>query len=517
MTVSTTASTTQAFPNGVTTVFPINYRFFAKTDLKVFWLKPDGTVHLLVLDSEYTVQGAGNEDGGSITTIGTPLNGGTLTIARIMTATQLTSFRNQGEFFAEIHEDAFDKLVMLVQQAIDNQGRGLTVPVSDPVGLDLEMPGAAVRATKMLGFDGAGSPIQSNLTMQQLEEQPALALAAAQAAAASASGAGGSASSASTSASAAAASAAAVTGAAVPMFQVSWWPGSRASIPAGYVPGDGQTLTRALYPDAWTAINAGNMPTATDAAWNSTPAERGKYTAGNGSTTFRVPDYNGKFAGSFGALFLRGDGALSAGTTGAIQRDALQGHWHEIRRASGSATIRLAATSGAGSSSTFDDSNLNNADRYIAKDIVSDGVNGTPRVDAETRPLNVTGCWIIKLYGAVVNTGSVNIDNLADRIAALEARQLGLGDGQAWQDMTASRAVGTTYTNTTGRTIALSIFGVMTTGNIASIYIGLLQVASILNSGAEQISLTAIVPAGATYRLTSSNTPSSLSWRELRV
>ena len=31
--------------------------------------------------------------------------------------TQETSIRNQGGFFPEIHEDAFDKLTMLVQQA----------------------------------------------------------------------------------------------------------------------------------------------------------------------------------------------------------------------------------------------------------------------------------------------------------------------------------------------------------------------------------------------------------------
>ncbi|MBF8733111.1 hypothetical protein IRZ59_22020 [Pseudomonas guariconensis] len=421
MTVSTTASTTQAFPNGVTTVFPINYRFFAKTDLKVFWLKPGGTVHLLILDSEYTVQGAGNEDGGSITTVGTPLNGGTLTIARIMTATQLTSFRNQGEFFAEIHEDAFDKLVMLVQQAIDNQGRGLTVPVSDPVGLDLEMPGAAVRATKMLGFDSAGSPVQSTMTMQQIEQQPALALASAQAAQASASAAAGSASAASGSAAAAAASAASVVGAAVYMFKVDWWAGTRAAIPAGYVPADGQTLSRALYPNAWAAINGGAMPTAADATWLSTPGERGRYTAGDGTTTFRVPDYNGKAAGSIAPLMVRGDGAAGFGT-GSIRQDQIQNITGTITN-SGSAnfpesTITYGGAFKRGSTNRNLYPSFGNSG--AAYDLTFDA-SGSARTGTETFPTHVIGCWIVKLFGAVTNQGSADAAVLATELANLTA------------------------------------------------------------------------------------------------
>lgn len=186
MTVSTTTSSAQFDPNGVTINFPFAFRFFAATDLKVFWQKPDGTIQLLTLNSNYTVQGAGNNAGGSITTIGTPLPNGLLVVSRIMVATQLTSFRNQGEFFAEIHEDAFDKLVMLVQQTIDSQGRGLTVPVADPLNINLVLPGANARSGMVLAFDAEGSVVVSNLTLEQIEQQPALALESAAAAEASA-------------------------------------------------------------------------------------------------------------------------------------------------------------------------------------------------------------------------------------------------------------------------------------------------------------------------------------------
>lgn len=208
MTVSTTTSIAQFDPNGVTINFPFAFRFFAATDLKVFWQKPDGTIQLLTLNSDYTVQGAGNNAGGSITSIGTPLPNGLLVVSRIMVATQLTSFRNQGEFFAEIHEDAFDKLVMLVQQTIDSQGRGLTVPVADPLNINLVLPGANARSGMVLAFDAEGSVVVSNLTLEQIEQQPALALESAAQAAASANAAGASANAAGVSAAAASDSAA---------------------------------------------------------------------------------------------------------------------------------------------------------------------------------------------------------------------------------------------------------------------------------------------------------------------
>lgn len=40
-----------------------------------------------------------------------------ISIARELAPTQETDLRNQGKFFAEVHEDAFDKLTMLIQQA----------------------------------------------------------------------------------------------------------------------------------------------------------------------------------------------------------------------------------------------------------------------------------------------------------------------------------------------------------------------------------------------------------------
>lgn len=109
-----------------------------------------------------------------------------------------------------------------------------------------------------------------------------------------------------------------------PPMGASEWDRLRTNIRAGHVPSDGQILKRVDYPDMWAAISAGKVPVVPDADWLSDPYKRASFTPGDGSTTFRVPDENGKVSGSLGALFQRGDGLNSAGTNGIIQGDAIR-------------------------------------------------------------------------------------------------------------------------------------------------------------------------------------------------
>lgn len=93
----------------------------------------------------------------------------------------------------------------------------------------------------------------------------------------------------------------------VPLFSVSWWGGLREGIPQGYIPADGQVISRALYIDVTGNVET-MQGTITDAVWTAEAARRGNWSKGDGSTTWRVPDLNGKSAGTMGAPFLRGDG-----------------------------------------------------------------------------------------------------------------------------------------------------------------------------------------------------------------
>lgn len=113
-----------------------------------------------------------------------------------------------------------------------------------------------------------------------------------------------------------------------PLAGVTWWGGARSAITLPRLPVDGQLLNRADYPELWTFVSSGGYPMITEADWQSTPLSRGSFSSGNGSTTFRMPDLNGKQTGSIGAVGLRGDGAFSAGEAGKLQDSQNLEHSH---------------------------------------------------------------------------------------------------------------------------------------------------------------------------------------------
>lgn len=440
MTVSTTGSSAQFFPNGATTHFPFRFRFFQNSDLKVFWQDLMGNIELLKLNSDYTVQGAGAEDGGAINTTGTPLPNGILVVARVMIATQLTSFRNQGEFFAEIHEDAFDRLIMLVQQTIDNQGRGLIIPSTDPLDLNLQLPSSVTRADKILAFDERGQPIASNLSLDSLEQQPAKATEAAAAASAFADAAGAAANSASGSAASANASKNAAAGSASAaevsaksasdaglQLGMSAW-GYRLQPFAGFALDDGQELDRALYPDFAAAIDSGLWPRVTEAQWQADPSVRGCYVANSSPGKFRMRDLNGMSPGSFGAAFLRGGGASG---NGVIRRDQIQSHKHPTTQEANPsvaglpwATVEGNTTSVTYAQSLTASSAVNNVQRALsgAPFTLTTQWGEGARVGAETFPTHATGAWMTRLYGLITPLGAAEASSLATAYASMAAR-----------------------------------------------------------------------------------------------
>lgn len=91
-----------------------------------------------------------------------------------------------------------------------------------------------------------------------------------------------------------------------------------------------------------------------------------------------------------------------------------------------------------------------------------------------------------------------------------------IGVGQTWQDLTASRVAGTTYTNSTGKPIQLAIDITVTVGTIATLTIGantFFYRGSLGTAVGHTIEL--IVQNGVTYNLSSSNVVLN-KWQELR-
>jgi hypothetical protein len=107
--------------------------------------------------------------------------------------------------------------------------------------------------------------------------------------------------------------------------------------------------------------------------------------------------------------------------------------------------------------------------------------------------------------------------------AFVQANQSGVGIGQTWQNVTGSRASGSTYTNDTGKPISVSVFGTTATtgagaleGRINGV---LLFKSGIYGTGSGYSpSISFIVPAGNTYSCTygGSGGGGITVWAELR-
>jgi hypothetical protein len=102
--------------------------------------------------------------------------------------------------------------------------------------------------------------------------------------------------------------------------------------------------------------------------------------------------------------------------------------------------------------------------------------------------------------------------------ATESAAGMSLGIGQTWQDVSGSRAVSTTYTNSTGRPIQVAVgVSLNNTGTFTNLVVGGINASRVqgTGSGLYTYELRAIVPTGASYSV-SGGLPTLSTWRELR-
>lgn len=170
MTVEVTDSRERYATDGTSTTFAIGFYFLANSHLQVVYTNSAGVETTLTLTTDYSVTGAGDENGGSITTVSTYASGGYITIVRDVPVTQLTDYVSQDAFPAESHEAALDKLTMIVQQLDELAARALRFPTSDPITrAQATLAVTADRLDHFLSFNAStGLPEMSALTMTQL-------------------------------------------------------------------------------------------------------------------------------------------------------------------------------------------------------------------------------------------------------------------------------------------------------------------------------------------------------------
>lgn len=129
MSLSNSPSRTDHVENGVTTVFPFDFKIFSEADLVVISRDQDtGFETTLALGVDYTVSGVNAESGSITKAAGTSGDG--LTIKRVVDLTQPAVLRNQSDFFPATHEKALDRIVMQNQQQQEEIGRSLKLPES---------------------------------------------------------------------------------------------------------------------------------------------------------------------------------------------------------------------------------------------------------------------------------------------------------------------------------------------------------------------------------------------------
>jgi hypothetical protein len=159
MTVSTTIIKNFHNGNGSTTNFAYQFRILEDTDLLVIIrTNSTGAEATKTLATHYTVAGAGDASGGSITFTGgnTPASGETVVIRRNVPQTQAIDYIANDPFPAETHEEGLDRSTMVAQQVAEESNRSIKLSRTNTMTSTEFTVGATDRANKILAFDSAG-------------------------------------------------------------------------------------------------------------------------------------------------------------------------------------------------------------------------------------------------------------------------------------------------------------------------------------------------------------------------
>ncbi len=144
--------------NGVTTVFPFTFKVFTTADILVTYLDTLAVESVLVLTTNYTVSLNADQNtspGGSVTLLVAPATATYITLTSQVTNTQNLSLTNSGGFYPSSINDALDRTVIQIQQLAEIVSRSAVVSLS---GIGAQNP-----ASLVFGINALGMPILSVL------------------------------------------------------------------------------------------------------------------------------------------------------------------------------------------------------------------------------------------------------------------------------------------------------------------------------------------------------------------
>ena len=168
MAISTTTSRAQYSGNGSTTSFSVPFKFNDNSWIVAELEDSSNVITTWVLDTDFTLAGAGVDAGGTLIATTAPASGESLTIYRQTPLTQSTDLVLTGEFNSGNVEDALDKLTAAIQDNVNGTSSGATdtylkYPNSEPTTTSNVLPSNANRIDKYLAFDSAGEPTAVSL------------------------------------------------------------------------------------------------------------------------------------------------------------------------------------------------------------------------------------------------------------------------------------------------------------------------------------------------------------------
>lgn len=180
MTVSSTVNHVEYTGAGTTGPFSVPFYFLNDSDLIVTLVDSDGVETVQTITTHYTVSGAGNSSGGSVTTVTAVSASEKIRIERDPALTQTLDLVAGDSFPVDSVEREFDKSRMISQRHRQLLNRAAKSPYGET---GITLPASATRAGKVLSFDESGNPV---VTIESTDVGGAAAAASAAAAAISA-------------------------------------------------------------------------------------------------------------------------------------------------------------------------------------------------------------------------------------------------------------------------------------------------------------------------------------------
>lgn len=166
--------------NDAVDTYSYTFRIFAQDDLLVTVRNTSTEVEsTLTITTDYTVTGVGDASGGTVVLVnsgqawldgdGDLATGYVITIRRVVDVVQETDIRNQGDFFPETHEDAFDYLTMIDQQQQDELDRTAKNPETiSSSTFDPTLPTDIDTANKALVTNSSGNGFDMGPTIDEI-------------------------------------------------------------------------------------------------------------------------------------------------------------------------------------------------------------------------------------------------------------------------------------------------------------------------------------------------------------